>query len=301
MNGATARVVPRTVTVEDEPENGDPQERPFSPSPEPQSLPERLSPQAADNATYTAPVDSKTPDIIDVDTPASDEPEYMTQLQYTNSLIRQATMPILPPNLADFGIPPSPPGSPDPNLAAKLDNFRQLRNRGIYFNDQLASNKSFRNPKILEKLRKYVGIDDEYGTNLPSSVWDPHKFARDQYYDAIAEKQRSAFEALQERQRTEQRTSIEFTSATGKSAAERILEGVNSRPTSRPQSRTGSDSDRAKARDRYRDDRKGDERREAPRSRDRSPRDRDIRDRGARHDGERHRDRDDKNRNYYRR
>ena len=305
MNGATGRLVPMTVTVEDEPEHGDPPERPCPPSPEQQSFAgptERLTSPAAENASHAVPAHSLAPEIIDVDTPASDEPEYMAQLQYTNSLIRQATMPILPPDLDDFGIPPSPPGSPDPNLTVKLDNFRQLRNRGIYFNDRLASNKSFRNPKLLDKLRRYVGIDDEYGTNLPSSVWDPHKFTRDQYYDAIAEKQRSEFEALQERQRAEQRTSIEFTSATGKSAAERILEGVHSRPASRPHSRTGSDSDRAKARERYRDDRRGDERREPPpRSRDSSPRDREIGDRGYRHGGERYRDRDGRNRNYDRR
>jgi hypothetical protein len=299
MNGATGRVIPRPVTVEDEPEPGDPPPRPYSPSPPPpqpstdhhQNTHETAS---GNEGPALLPMDSQTPEVMDIDTPAFDEPEYMTRLQYTNSLIRQATMPILPPDLDDFDIPPSPPGSPDPNLTSKLDNFQQLRDRGIYFNDRLASNKSFRNPQLLGKLSGYVGIDDEYGTNLPPSIWDPHGFTRDQYHDVIAEKQRQTFDALQERQRTEQRTSIEFASASNKSAAERILEGVNSRPTSRPQSRTGSDSDRSKARwDERRDRHRGrDDRHEMPRSRDRSPRDRGSHAR----DGARHRDRD-----YYRR
>lgn len=303
MNGTAGPIPSRRVTVEDEPEPDDPPQRPYSPSPEAQQVPATEHDPKQNSATSTnerptVPVETQPPgpiEPIEISTPASEEgePEYMTQLQYTNSLIRQATMPMLPPDLDDFGIPPSPPGSPDPSLTAKLETFRQLQSRGIYFNDRLANNRSFRNPKLLDKVRGYVGIEDEYGTNLPPSTWDPHKFPKDQYFDVIAEKQRAAFEALQERQRTEQRSAIEFTSATNKSAAERILEGVNSRPASRPQSRTGSDSERHKSR--HRDDRRG----EMPRSRDRSPRDRDKGYRSSR-DGERHRERD-RDRNYTRR
>jgi hypothetical protein len=94
-------------------------------------------------------------------------------------------MPTLPPDLNDFGIPPSPPGSPDPSLTAKLDNFRQLRERGVFFNDRLGGNRGFRNPKLLERLRGYVGVEDEYGSHLPASVWDPHGFTQDQYYDVL--------------------------------------------------------------------------------------------------------------------
>jgi HCNGP-like protein len=295
-------MLPQSVTVEDEPEQDDPPQRPYSPSPElQQQSTERVAKQnftTSTNEGRTMPVETRPPEVVEVieiSTPVSEEePEYMTQLPHTNSLIRQATMPILPPIMDDFGIPPSPPGSPDPSLAAKLENFRQLQTRGIHFNDRLSNNKSFRNPKLLDKLRGYVGIDDEYGTNLPPSTWNPHSFTKDQYFDIIAEKQRAAFEALQERQRTEQRSAIEFTAATNKSAAERILEGVNSRPTSRPQSRTGSDSDRHKSR--HRDDRRGGD---VQKSRDRSPRERDRGYRSSR-DGERHRERD-RDRGYYRR
>lgn len=94
-------------------------------------------------------------------------------------------MPVLPPDLEDFGIPPSPPGSPDPTLTQKLDNFRQLRDQGVYFNDRLGGNRGFRNPKLLERLRGYAGIEDEYGSHLPTSIWNPHGFSEDQYYDKL--------------------------------------------------------------------------------------------------------------------
>ena len=174
MNGTVTKTLPRNVTVEDEPEPGDPP---------PRTPPSPLAPFPSQN--NASPQHSQSPQIITIDTPASDEPEFMTQLAYTNALIRQATMPILPPDLDDFGIPPSPPGTPDPSLSNKLDNFRQLREKGVYFNDRLGGNKGFRNPKLLEKLLGYIGIEDEYGSHLPPSIWNPHGFSQDQFFDKI--------------------------------------------------------------------------------------------------------------------
>jgi hypothetical protein len=67
----------------------------------------------------------------------------------------------------------------------RSENFRQLRDRGVYFNDRLGGNRGFRNPKLLEKLRGYTGIEDEYGSHLPLSTFDPHGFQEDQYYDKL--------------------------------------------------------------------------------------------------------------------
>jgi len=181
MNGAVTNALPRNVTVEDEPESGDPSPR-TSPSPPQQPQLQPLKPSPKNNAS---PQPLQSPPIINLDTPASDEPEFMTHLAYTNTLLRQATMPILPPDLDDFGIPPSPPGTPDPSLSSKLENFRQLRERGLYFNDRLCGNKGFRNPKLVEKLRGYVEVEDEYGSHLPLTVWNPHGFSEDKYFDKI--------------------------------------------------------------------------------------------------------------------
>jgi len=183
MNGAArTEAGPRNVTIEDDPEPGDPPPRGSSPSPPPAPAPQQPSAPPKD-----LPQQPQSPLAgPEEDNGESDgEPEYMTPLQYTNSLIRQATMPILPPDMEDFCIPPSPPGSPDRALAQKLENFRQLRQRGVHFNDRLGSNKGFRNPKILERLRGYVGVEDEYGSHLPEKVWNPHGFSEDQYYDKL--------------------------------------------------------------------------------------------------------------------
>lgn len=174
MNGAVARTVPRSVTVEDDPEPGDPPPRRPSTPPQPSPSPRQASHQP-----------SPSPQTLEVDIPASDGPDYTTHLAHTNELIRLSTMPILPPDLDDFGIPPSPPGTPAPSLSKKLDNFRQLRERGVFFNDRLGENRGFRNPKLLERLRGYVGIEDEYGSHLPREVWNPHDFTDDQYFDKI--------------------------------------------------------------------------------------------------------------------
>ena len=177
MNGAPTRTYPRNVTVEDEPEPADPPSHPLSPFPQSAT---RSSPK-----TKHSLEPPPSPKVITVSTPASDEREYMTQLSYTNALIRQSTMPILPPDLDDFGIPSSPPGTPDPTLSSRLENFRQLRERGVYFNDRLCENKGFRNPKLLEKLCGYVGIEDEHGSHLPTTIWNPNGFSENQYFDKL--------------------------------------------------------------------------------------------------------------------
>ena len=168
-------MVPRPVTVEDEPEPGDPPPRP------------RTSPQlhVEEKMDIKKTPSLSPPIVIDTDSPSEEQPEYISTLTYTNALIRQTTMPILPPDLDDFGIPPSPPGTPDPSLTDRLKNFQQLRERGVFFNDRLGGNKGFRNPKLLDRLCGYVGIQDEYGSNLPTDVWNPQGFSKDQYYDKL--------------------------------------------------------------------------------------------------------------------
>lgn len=173
----------RNVTIEDETEPGDPPPRPHSPSPSPSPLPQPPSPKHYSPRPESPRAPS--PEVIDVDTPTSDSAEYISQLSYQNCLIREATIPILPSDLNDFGIPPSPPGSPDPALAAKLDKFRELQERGVFFNDRLGGNRGFRNPKLLERLRGFVGVEDEYGSHLPVEIWNPHGFTEDQYFDVL--------------------------------------------------------------------------------------------------------------------
>src|SRR5579871_1682345 len=128
MNGTATRPYSRNVTVEDDPEPGDPPPRIPSPSPQPRE-PSPPQKQSSQESSSPRPISMPASDVENV--VSDDEPEYMNPLQYRNSLIRQATMPTLPPDMDDFGIPPSPPGSPDPSLTQKFENFRGLRDQGV--------------------------------------------------------------------------------------------------------------------------------------------------------------------------
>ncbi|OZJ03950.1 hypothetical protein BZG36_02943 [Bifiguratus adelaidae] len=90
--------------------------------------------------------------------------------------------------VSDWGIPPIPNTDPDPDLVAKINHFHELRRQGTIFNEHLLKSKAFRNPHIFQKLIEFVSLD-EYGTNLPKSVHDPHGFGADEYATALVEAQ----------------------------------------------------------------------------------------------------------------
>eukprot|EP00741_Cyanophora_paradoxa_P025098 tig00000342_g24226.t1 len=104
-------------------------------------------------------------------------------------------------------IPPEPPGPVDERVRAKLEQFVQLRAQGRRLNDSLRANKNFRNPAILEKLVEYWGID-EIGSNYPRDKFDPHAFDMEEFYDALAVRQRKAMEAKERAQAN--RSAVEF-------------------------------------------------------------------------------------------
>ena len=110
------------------------------------------------------------------------------------TLLRDLTLPAI--NISSLEIPPSPPPSPSQSsqtrlhdLNAKFDNFLALkRTEGIHFNQRLAASSMLRNPSITDKMLGFVGIETEflgpddvkateqYGTTLPSDLWNPAAF-----------------------------------------------------------------------------------------------------------------------------
>ncbi|ROW00377.1 hypothetical protein VMCG_07267 [Cytospora schulzeri] len=99
------------------------------------------------------------------------------------ALLHNLTM----PTVANLDIPPSPPpGSPSSDaaqaaLTAKFDNFLELkRKKGVHFNARIADSHSFKNPAQTDKLLGFVGLDaagtEQYGTVLPTELWDPSAF-----------------------------------------------------------------------------------------------------------------------------
>ncbi len=108
------------------------------------------------------------------------------------ALLRDLTLPTVP----NLEIPPSPPGTPPPSLAAlnkKFDNFLDAKRRkGTHFHARLAQSAALKNPGLMDKLLGFVGlgfsssdVDGEggksdpaaqYATALPSELWDPAGF-----------------------------------------------------------------------------------------------------------------------------
>lgn len=94
------------------------------------------------------------------------------------ALLRDLTLPTVP----NLDIPPSPPGSPAPALTKKLDNFLELKKKGIHFNGKLASSAAVQNPALMDKLMGFVemgreeggdSLREQYATTLGKDVWDP--------------------------------------------------------------------------------------------------------------------------------
>lgn len=110
----------------------------------------------------------------------------MSPYSLNRSRIHSLTLPhTIPP------IPPSPPGTPPLEASSKFSNFLALKRQGVHFNEKLARSSALRNPRLLEKLMGFLGLDvavgdpetggkwsaDQYVSGLPKGVWDPQAWA----------------------------------------------------------------------------------------------------------------------------
>ncbi|KAI0447456.1 HCNGP-like protein-domain-containing protein [Xylaria telfairii] len=104
----------------------------------------------------------------------------------TRAMLRDLTLPTVP----DMDIPPSPPGSPPPSK--KLENFLELKKKGVHFNARLAETTSMKNPALADKLMAFAELDhrDQYRTTLSADLhWDPDVFARHAYKEQLRQSQ----------------------------------------------------------------------------------------------------------------
>ncbi|MBW0549518.1 hypothetical protein O181_089233 [Austropuccinia psidii MF-1] len=97
----------------------------------------------------------------------------------------------------------------NPDLLNKITRFKALRDQGIFFNDNLIKNKSYRNPHIYAQLVQFLNIQ-ETGTNFQSQVWDPLGFPKEAYSDSLRQHQQRLTEEKQNAQSNGKRTAIEF-------------------------------------------------------------------------------------------
>eukprot|EP00011_Vannellida_sp_DIVA3-517-6-12_P003392 CAMPEP_0114623260 /NCGR_PEP_ID=MMETSP0168-20121206/10155_1 /TAXON_ID=95228 ORGANISM="Vannella sp., Strain DIVA3 517/6/12" /NCGR_SAMPLE_ID=MMETSP0168 /ASSEMBLY_ACC=CAM_ASM_000044 /LENGTH=265 /DNA_ID=CAMNT_0001834489 /DNA_START=71 /DNA_END=865 /DNA_ORIENTATION=+ len=109
------------------------------------------------------------------------------------------------------------------DVTKRILQIRKLRSRGKTVNSNLHKSKAFYNPKILEKVVAFCGID-EVASNCPKMFYDPKRFQPEQYYDAIAAQQ-----ARQEEQRKvaqQSRTSVAYVPAGGSSRSDTTRENI---------------------------------------------------------------------------
>lgn len=193
-------------------------------------------------------------------------------------LLRNLTM----PPIANFEIPPSPPGSPPPVTTAKFARFLELKKKGVHFNERLNQSSALRNPGLLSKLMDYAGIsqEDQYASVLPKAVAIPTVFPDWAYADKLVKEHERIAKRKEEERAKMQREAVDFVPAKRLDVDSRVAPGPAG--AGRPADRAGGRGDRNEAK-RSRFDEK--DRPDKKRSRfDEQDRRNDDRSRGNRHD-----------------
>lgn len=137
------------------------------------------------------------------------------------ALLRDLTLPSVP----NLDIPPSPPGSPPPGANKKVEQFLELKKKGIHFNTKLDQSTALKNPSLMDKLMGFVEIEgrDQYATTLSADLWDPTAFPDTAFREAL-KRSREKISKEREAERTGgTRTSVDFvpssTTSTGGSSS----------------------------------------------------------------------------------
>ncbi|EHK49995.1 hypothetical protein TRIATDRAFT_289373 [Trichoderma atroviride IMI 206040] len=145
------------------------------------------------------------------------------------ALIHDLTLPSVP----NLDIPPSPPGSPPLGANKKVDQFLQLKKKGVHFNSKLEQSTALRNPSLMDKLLDFVGIDEvgQYETTLPKELWDPRGFPEWAFRDKLSKSREKIAKEKEADRAGGGRTAIDFVSSNSSStgAAAGVSGGLNSR------------------------------------------------------------------------
>jgi hypothetical protein len=139
----------------------------------------------------------------------------------------------------------------------KFKHFLELKKQGVHFNEKLAKSSALKNPSLMQKLMDFSDIDEagQYATTLPKVLWNPDAFPEYAYKEELAKSQQRILKKKEDEKARGQRESVDFVPAnasgeslsrsatpggtggrTGqKSAAERILAGLDRGRSSSPQ------------------------------------------------------------------
>ncbi|NXB47557.1 S30BP protein, partial [Leucopsar rothschildi] len=114
----------------------------------------------------------------------------------------------------EIKIPPEPRGRCSNQLQDKIEKlYERKMKEGMDMNYIIKKKKAFRNPSIYEKLIQFCSID-EFGTNYPKDMFDPHSWSKDSYYEALAKAQKIEMDKWKKAKK--ERTKIEFVTGTKK-------------------------------------------------------------------------------------
>lgn len=114
--------------------------------------------------------------------------------------------------LSNVILPPEPKAPCSKSLQDKVKKLLQKQALlGIDVNKTIQDRKDFRNPSIFTKMIEFSNLD-EFGTNYPEHMYNPHDWSEDDYYDNIAKAQKKAYEK-KERGKLE-RGKLEFVTGT---------------------------------------------------------------------------------------
>ncbi|ETS04418.1 HCNGP-domain-containing protein [Trichoderma reesei RUT C-30] len=169
--------------------------------------------------------------------PEPDEPNDSPSSPYSSNrgLIHHLTLPSVP----NLDIPPSPPGSPPLEANKKVEQFLQLKKKGVHFNSKLEQSAALKNPSLMDKLLDFVGIDDasQYETTLPKELWDPRGFPEWAFRDRLSKSREKIAKEKESERASGGRTAVEFVPSNSSSGG-----GPAARPggiTSRGEKRKG--------------------------------------------------------------
>lgn len=101
----------------------------------------------------------------------------------------------------------------------KLNKWMQLKRNGVNVNSTLRKSKGFRNPDFLQSAVRHFAID-ERATHFSKDVFDPNGYARDDFYDTLAQQQKRLAEKKErERKDLGPNRVVEFRTAAAERAA----------------------------------------------------------------------------------
>jgi hypothetical protein len=143
---------------------------------------------------------------------AGDETAPGSPYTSNRAIIQNLTLPTVP----NFGIPPSPPGSPPQTSSKKFAQFLDLKKKGVHFNQRLEGSSVLRDPGHLQRLMDFAGIskDEQSATTLPEDVAVPTVFPEWAYADQLRASQRQILKSREQARSAAPREAVEFVSAT---------------------------------------------------------------------------------------